>query len=519
MPESMMTLGGKTPRHYQQSAVDELRSNFSKGFRSQLLLMPTGSGKTFVASMILKRCEDLGNHATFIAHRRELILSASKHLSDFGINHGVIMAGTDRTPVAPIQVASKATLISWTKRNKINLPASDIVVLDECHTTLSKGYLDLVAKFRKANPQTLLLGLTATAARGDGRALGDLFDIIVRGASYKTLIAEGSLVKTIAFAPHVPDFKDVPVVAGEWEKGEVDKRMNRSQLIGDIYAHWQSLAPNRPTIGFASSVAHSIAMRDEFRKHGVCCEHIDAQTGTDERDQISHDLNTGDIQVVWNCDIYSEGTDFPCVSCIILAAPTRSIVKFRQRAGRSMRPYPGKENCLLIDHSGAVLTHGYPDEDIPWTLEGENQCAVHRKSRDAKEATERVCPKCFCVFVGRNDCPQCGHARSRSGKAIAVKNGLLRKVKRSEVSKEKIGTKEDKQSYWHMLMAQAANKGMKCGAAAHRYKKKFGIWPRNLKNMPKGKSEWNMLASELFPQYLAENRIKKKKDDTTPEGW
>jgi superfamily II DNA or RNA helicase len=285
--------------------------------------------------------------------------------------------------------------------------------------------------------------------------------------------------------------------------------MNRVKLIGDIYKHWKSLASDRPTIGFASGVEHSIAMRDEFREHGVTCEHIDGSTPSEERDEIIHDLHSGDVQVVWNCDCLSEGFDCPSVSCVILAAPTRSIVKFRQRAGRALRPAPGKEDCLLIDHCGAVLTHGYPDEDIPWTLEGDtNQCSEHRKQRDSKEAIERVCPKCKCIFKIGIVCPNCGHKRTVAGKPLAVKNGLLRKVKRADVKPAITATKADKQAYWHHAMAIAANKNLKCGAAAHMYKKRFGCWPRGLKNMPKGRIEWTQLACELFPQYTSHSKTK-----------
>ncbi len=494
----------KTPRPYQLTAIGSLRTEITKGNRSLILESPTGSGKTYMACMVIDGAVEKGKRAVFLAPRRELVHQTSEHLDECGINHGIIMAGEPYALEASVQVATKDTLAARAlRRQRIQLPWADVLVVDECHQSMAKEYVRLIAKFREQNSAMVLLGLSATPGRADGKGLGDIYDVIVKAASYSELRACGALVECKVYAPSIPDMKGVKTRAGDWAADEVEERMNKPKMTGDILQHWTALAADRPTVGFASGVRHSIYLRDEFAAAGIETAHIDADTEKDERDAILRDLAKGDIQVVWNCDVLTLGFDCPPVSCVVLASPSKSLVRYRQRAGRALRPFPSKENCVLIDHAGASLMHGYPDDDMDWEL----GLTIDRKAQAVKQiekAKAKIrCTNCGMVYEGVPTCPGCGHKNAKNGLKLAFDNGLLKPIARGSPNQSGTATMADKEKFWHSCIAIAANKGGKIGMAAHIYKTRFKCWPRSpLPNIPHGKVEWGMFAGDLYPQYV-----------------
>ena len=161
--------------------------------------------------------------------------------------------------------------------------------------------------------------------------LGNIFNALIECPQVQELIDLGHLVRTKVFAPSKPNLKGVTVRQGDYAEGELADRMDRAELVGDIVTHWHRLADRRKTVVFATSVAHSIHLRDEFLKSGVRAEHIDGSTPKDERDEILNRLSTGEIEIVINCMVLTEGFDCPDIGCIVLARPTKSMGLFRQR--------------------------------------------------------------------------------------------------------------------------------------------------------------------------------------------
>src|SRR5262249_8092552 len=156
------------------------------------------------------------------------------------------------------------------------------------------------------------------------------------------------------YAPATPNLAGVRVQAGDWVQCQLADVMDTPKLVGDIITHWHRLAESRPTVVFASGVQHSIHIRDEFIKSGIAAEHVDGSTPKDERDAILHKLETGEVKVISNCMVLTEGWDMPEVGCCVLARPTRKLGLYRQMVGRVLRPAPGKADAIVIDHSGAV---------------------------------------------------------------------------------------------------------------------------------------------------------------------
>lgn len=406
-------------RDYQARAIDELREGF-KTRKRILLYGPTGAGKTTVFSFVAAGARVRGKSTIIIAHRRELIAQASARLDDYGIDHGIIMAGHWRKkPWLPVQVASIDTL-----RNR-SVNAFDLIVIDEAHHSVARSYVEFV----ESQTQAKVLGVSATPFRMDGKGLGDAFDGLVRMSSVRELIDLGYLVPPRMFAPTKPDLSGIKIKNGDFDQEELARRIDRQQLVGDIVHHWRSLASDRQTIVFAVNVAHSKHIVDNFVAAGVRAEHLDAETPKDQRDAILKRLASGQTSVVSNVAVLTEGTDIPNVSAIVLARPTQSRVLYIQAAGRGLRTAPGKRDCLVLDHGGNCLMHGSLTAPLEITLEdGLGGKKAKRGRLPDSCGTVIQCKSCYAIFDSNRDaCPECGDVRKVEA-VPTVKDGELKEV-------------------------------------------------------------------------------------------
>ena len=174
-------------------------------------------------------------------------------------------------------------------------------------------------------------------------------------------------------APTLPDLKGIKITAGDYDAKMLNKRMNVPKLVGDLVEHWNLYANDRPTVVFATSIAHSKYIANIFRQNGIPAGHIDGEMKETEREKQLEMLQSDDIKVLSNCQVLTEGWDCPKVSCVILARPTKSYGLYLQMVGRSLRPYKNKKDTLIIDHSGAVYEHGFPDEPPTWSLQAKKR--------------------------------------------------------------------------------------------------------------------------------------------------
>ena len=456
-------------RDYQRDIVDRARR-----VRRPCIVMPTGSGKTLVASEIIRSAPD--RHVLFLAHRRELIRQAAEKLGEFGVNAGVILAGEPTNAMCGVQVASVQTLWSRSFRSKsLELPPAEIVFIDEAHHVRARTYKAIIEKY----PDAKIIGLTATPCRRDGRGLGNVFDALVEGPQVPELIAQGFLVGTKVFAPSKPDLKGVHTRQGDYVERELAERMDKIELVGDIVSHWHRLSERRKTVVFATSVAHSVHLKDEFERSGVRAEHIDGSTPKGERDEILAEFARGDLKVVTNCAVLTEGWDSPSVSCIVLARPTKSPGLFRQMVGRVLRPYPGKEHALVLDHAGAVFQHGFVEDPVIWTLDADKRTETPSQAARQLQPSSRLleCSQCSAIRTAGHACPHCGFLPRRPGQHIDVRDGDLVHVGRNGKPKPNEWTPELRHLFHRQLVGVAMQRGYKPGWAAHQYKSKFGHWP------------------------------------------
>ena len=376
-----------TLRPFQEKTVNTLRTNISKGVRSQLVCSPTGSGKTVIASAIIQGAVKKGSYILFLAHRRELINQSCAKLEDFGVlNYSVIMSGDKRyNPSAKVHVASIQTLM------KREFPPADLIIIVECHRAASQSYLDVLANY----PNAKVIGLSATPERLDGKGLDDIFDEMVEVITIGELIDDGYLVKPTLYTGKFDSslLSGIKKRQGDYAEGELQEAMDTPKLVGDIIANWKKHANGKLTVAFACGVEHSKHIAQEFFNAGISAASIDGSMPIAQRQAIIADWRKGYIKVVVNCMILTEGFDFPELECCILAAPTKSIAKALQMIGRIMRTADTKLGAIVLDHAGIIEEHGAPHLNRVWSLLGEKA----RSKKDKKEALV-TCDCCDLIF-------------------------------------------------------------------------------------------------------------------------
>jgi DNA repair protein RadD len=363
------------------------------------------------------------------------------------------------------------------------LPQADLVIVDEAHHTPANTYRKVLEKYSDA----VVLGLTATPCRKDGRGLGNIFDTLIECPQVGELIEGRYLVPSVVYAPTTPDLRGVRTQAGDYVESQLAERMDKAELVGDIVVHWHRHGERRKTVVFSTNVAHSIHLRDEFVKSGVKAEHLDGSTPTEERDDILRRLASGDTEVVCNCMVLTEGWDCPEVSCLILARPTKSLGLFRQMIGRGLRPAEGKKDCVILDHSGAVFQHGLPEDPIAWTLHQDRKAANKKHELRSGTPASRLttCPKCSAIRNAGAACRMCGWEPARRPQDVEVIDGELGRVDSNRTANGHIYSAQEK-SVWHaMLTYIARERGHRPGSVYWKYKEKFGHEPpRGITVMP-----------------------------------
>jgi superfamily II DNA or RNA helicase len=405
-------------RPYQQSAVESIRGEFGAGRKSVVFVLPCGGGKTYTFSYIAEQAALRGNRVLILQHRKELIRQSSCSLASLSVHHRVVSPADKIADLRRIQVArfglpfidqhanvSAASVQTLTRRldwlQEFN-PA--LVIADECHHVLATGWRRII----DALPRARLLGVTATPCRMDGQGLGDVFESMVLGPSMRELIDDGALVRPRVFAPPVKFSLDgVHRSGGDFNAKELSQVLDQPTITGDAVEHYRKLAPGRPAIVFCASVKHAHHVCEEFVAAGFRFKVVTGDMDDDERDAGINGLADGRIHGIVTVDIAGEGVDIPVAEVAIMLRATESESLYIQQAGRVLRPAPGKEYGLILDHVGNVLRHGMPDADRAWTLKGRQK----RAKGEAKEQGPRIlqCPKCYMVTEPTSTCPACGH--------------------------------------------------------------------------------------------------------------
>lgn len=454
-------------RNYQISQLTALREGVSLKEWAQLLMSPTGSGKTEVAKAIIQGAHSKGKRAWFIVDGVKLLDQTLARFMADGITAGAIQSNHPCTDHSlPIQVATIQSLRGRLELMLKNRPPQ-LVVIDEAHV-LHQAHQALI-KWCIAN-QVPVIGLSATPFR---RGLGLIFKRLVSCITTKELTEQGFLVPTECYVPFVPSLKGVKTNKdGDWIEDELAEVMGDAQILGDVVKHWKELGENRQTLVFACNVNHSKQLAESFFNAGVMAAHIDGYMDPDEQDEIVRLYKAGKIKVLCSVAMLAKGFDDPATSCIVLARPTRSLMLHYQMLGRVLRLCPeiGKTNGIIIDHAGNLLRNGRPTDELPDRLDTGEGEPVDRRQQDnqPEEKKERACPQCKFMYSGLR-CPKCGH-EVEIKEGVAVANGKLVKL---EDRKSVIGP-NNKQKIFGELLQYARDKGKKDAWAQYAYQAFMG---------------------------------------------
>jgi superfamily II DNA or RNA helicase len=464
-------------RPYQSEVLEKVEAAIAAGKKRILVVAPTGSGKTVIASEQIRRRTEppVLQSAMMLAHRREIITQTHRKLFEHGVQAGIIQAGFDPRPLERAQVASIQTL--WTRAvnsKSMQLPTAHLLIIDEAHHAPARTYQKII----EAYPDAIVIGLTATPCRGDGRGLGNFFEVMIECPQVAELIELGFLVKTRCYAPVDPNLKGVETRQGDYVVSQLAERMDKPKLIGDIIENWFKHGEGRKTAVFATSVGHSLHIRDEFVRAGVKAEHIDGTTPKDERDATLARLASGEITVVCNCMVLTEGWDMPEVGCCILARPTKQMGLYRQMIGRVLRPAPGKQYATVLDHSGAVHRHGLPEDHVEWTLDVDKKASSpgHEKRQSKSSTSLLECTQCGSVRKGGQPCPCCGFLPQRPAEYQTITPGELGLVQGGRAKANQY-TPADRERWHGMFVSIAQERGYSPKWPTASYKQKFGTWP------------------------------------------
>jgi len=464
-----------TLRPYQTDVIAKIEKNIAADERRILLVAPTGSGKTVIAAEIIRHFTQRYRPVLVLAHRLEIITQTSAKLHRCGVGHGIIKAGFSPQPMERVQVASVQTLwVRAMRSDAMPLPPADLLIVDECHHATATTWHKII----EAYPDAVLVGLTATPCRGDGRGLGGIFKTMIECPQVAPLIEQSCLVKTRVYAPVDPDLRGIKTQAGDYVETQLAERIDKPKLVGDIVTHWFKYGERRRTVVFACSVGHSIHIRDEFIKAGARAEHLDGETPKDERDAILARLESGETEVVSNCMVLTEGFDCPDIGCIVLARPTKKMGLYRQMIGRGLRPADGKSDCVILDHSGAVFHHGLPEDHVEWTLDPDQraEAPAHQARLERRAPALLECSQCGALRLGGQPCPCCGFLPHRPPHSVFVADGELGLVQGGRANGQTYDAEE--RTRWHgMLVYIAEERGYQRGWIAHKYREKFGTFP------------------------------------------
>ncbi len=463
-------------RPYQANAIQSLRIAMAGGSKRTMLYSPTGSGKTEIAIALTRAAVAKGRRVVFLCNRIHLVGQASRRFFRAGIEHGVIQGDNTCRLDAQVIVASIQTVA------RRGMPDCDLIIIDEAHAVAGSRDFRKVIIERNALP---VVGLSATPfSRGLGKHYdelrGALFQALTVAATIPELIAAGYLVDCDIYAPSEPDMAGIKTsrnAFGELDFSDADagRAVDKPALIGDIVSHWLRLAADTPTVCFAANIAHSKHIVETFRAHGVAAEHIDCYTDEDERTAILRRVEAGETTIISNVGILCEGWDFPACRTMILARPTRSLIRYIQMAGRVLRPHGTKERALILDHSGTVSRLGFPTDEFP--LELDDGKPKQAGSGEQEKPEPKPCPSCKFVKPPRTPvCPKCGHTSQRANEVV-IEDGELELVSRKRKAK-----KEDRQAVYSELMAIRAARGYADGWVARKYRDYFGVWPRGLRD-------------------------------------
>lgn len=456
------------PRPFQQAAHEALRQGFRDGHKNQLIMAPTGAGKTYLGHRIAHEALVKGRKVVFVCDRTTLINQTSKTADAYGLSaHGIVQANHWRRAVdMPYQIASAQTIAKrgyW--------PAADVVIIDEAHTQL-KVWVDFAQSSKAA-----CIGLSATPFSS---GLGKIFTHLINATTMHDLTQSGVLVPMRVLSCKRVDMTGAATSGGEWTDAAAEER--GLGIVGDVVKEWITHGENRKTIVFGATIRHCQELAKQFLDAGVMAAVFTSETTAPERELLVKEYSKADssLRVLISVEALAKGFDVPDVGCVVDCRPLRkSLSTAIQMWGRGLRSSPetGKKDCILLDHSGNITR--FAEDFTSIFYDGLEALDMGEKldkkiRRDDEEKDIKGCPSCgYKPFAKR--CMSCGFEKQDPALQEAAA-GVMEEV--VMLGKKKLA--DDHRHLWEQLCTYArghSSPDRQRGRAWHLYQKITGKVP------------------------------------------
>jgi superfamily II DNA or RNA helicase len=483
-------------RPYQIDALQAIRETVGQGVKRLVVQAPTGSGKTLLACAIVEGALRKGNRMAFVVPAISLVDQTVEMFWAQGIKDvGVIQADHQLTDWGkPVQVCSIQTI-----RSRRVYPEAATVVFDEVHQ-LHEAHTLWIGRLGQEEGEPPIVGaapgfenvpVIGLSATPWTKGLGKHFESLLVMSTTADLIELGYLSKFKVFAADHPDLTGVKTVAGDYHEGQLSEVMQQSLLVANVVETWRARWGKDKTLLFAVDCAHAQMLQARFNEAGISCAYQDAHTSSADRAEIKRGFHNGTYKVVANIGTLTTGVDWD-VRCLSLARPTKSEMLFVQIIGRALRPAPGKDYALILDHTDTTARLGFVTSIHHEFLDGGK---MDRSATAAPKgpALPKPCPQCaFLIPVGAKTCPECGHVRKIESKIIEREGQLVeisfdgRPRGHTDPNRFHYSYAEKRQFYLQLRAYQLTKPQYKPGWADMQYREKFqeGWAPWAWKELP-----------------------------------
>lgn len=359
---------------YQTKSKRQIFEAWDK-YNSILFQMPTGTGKTRLFTSLVRdltywsESKNKRIKILIIAHRKELIDQIDGCLSKYQIKHGKIVGGHRKDFNQNVLVASIQTLSQSRQRDAYRALDANFIIIDEAHHSIAPSYKRLWELF----PNAKFLGVTATPWTMAKVGFDSIYNDIILSLQPREFIKINRLAPYDYYS--IKDNNDVYKSIhqiheydhdGDYTRSALEKRFDNLSIRAKLLDSYQKFAKGKKGIIYSICRAHSKHICEEYANAGIKITDIDGDTPKAERERKVEDFKSGEIEILVNVDIFSEGFDCPDIEFIQLARPTRSLVKYIQQVGRGLRVSHNKEKCIILDNVGAYYDFGLPDLDRDW---------------------------------------------------------------------------------------------------------------------------------------------------------
>ncbi len=377
-------------RDYQQKHKETIYEEWGNGMMNVMLQMPTGTGKTHLFSSVIKDLQDyffniLQTRTSLsyeerqkyaipkilvLVHRKELVDQIRDTLVE-KYHHvcGVVMGGVIYGENKNVIVATTQTMGRKKRLEKWERSVCfDFIIIDEAHHSTADSY----RRIREAWPNARLLGVTATPYRLNHQSFTDVYDKLILSEPVYRFIEKGYLCQYdyCSIKPNSQIQDKINHLAtdfsGDYDEQAMEKLLNQDRIRASILGTYEKFAKGRKGIVYTINRLHNQMLAGLFESHGYKVAYIDSQTPKEERNQTVEAFKRGEIEIIFNVNIFSEGFDCPDVEFIQLARPTKSLSMYLQQVGRGFRIAKGKEKVIFLDNVGLYNRFGLPSARRAW---------------------------------------------------------------------------------------------------------------------------------------------------------